>query len=145
MNIDRRRARMAGQPDAIVIGSGPNGLAAAIVLAQAGWKVTVFEAEPAIGGGVRSAELTLPGFVHDVCSAVHPFAVASPFLRTLPLDQHGLEWIEPAAMVAHPFDDGTAAIVERSVHTTAAALGRDRPAYERLFGRLTRDWPLIET
>ena len=136
---------MAGQPDAIVIGSGPNGLAAAIALAQAGWKVTVFEAEPTIGGGVRSAELTLPGFVHDVCSAVHPFAVASPFLRTLPLEEHGLEWIEPPAMVAHPFDDGTAAVIERSVERTAAALGRDRRAYERLFGTLVHRWPLIET
>jgi phytoene dehydrogenase-like protein len=135
---------VAGQPDAIVIGSGPNGLAAAIVLAQAGLKVTVFEAESTVGGGVRSAELTLPGFVHDTCSAVHPFAVASPFLRTLPLARHGLEWIEPPAMVAHPFDDGSAAIIERSVETTAAALGRDRKAYERLFGTLVRKWPLIE-
>ena len=136
---------MAGQPDAIVIGSGPNGLAAAIVLAQAGWTVTVFEAEPTIGGGVRSAELTLPGFVHDVCSAVHPFAIASPFLRTLPLDRHGVEWIEPPAMVAHPLDDGSVAIVERSVDSTAAALGRDRQAYARVFGSLVRDWPLIES
>src|SRR5947209_20558772 len=96
-------------PDAIVIGAGPNGLAAAIVLAQAGRTVTVFEAEQTIGGGARSAELTLPGFVHDVCSAIHPFAVASPLFRTLPLAEHGLEWIEPPAMLAHPFDDGTAA------------------------------------
>jgi phytoene dehydrogenase-like protein len=86
---------MSTSPDAVVIGSGPNGLAAAIVIAQTGRKVVVFEAEPTIGGGVRSAELTLPGFVHDVCSAVHPFAVASPFLRTLPLATYGLEWIEP--------------------------------------------------
>jgi phytoene dehydrogenase-like protein len=133
------------QPDAIVIGSGPNGLAAAIALAQAGWKVTVFEAEPTIGGGARSAELTLPGFVHDVCSAVHATAVASPFLRTLPLHQYGLEWIEPPAAIAHPFDDGTAAIVERSIERTAASLGRDQQAYARLFGGLVRGWSQIES
>jgi len=133
------------QPDAIVIGSGPNGLAAAIALAQAGWKVTVFEAERTIGGGARSAELTLPGFVHDVCSAVHATAVASPFLRTLPLSKYGVEWIEPPAMLAHPFDDGTAAIVERSVDRTAAGLGRDRGSYASLFGGLVRAWPRLES
>ena len=132
-------------PDAIVIGSGPNGLAGAIVLAQAGWKVTVFEAEPTVGGGARSAELTRPGFVHDVCSAVHATSLASPFFRTLPLGNYGLEFIDPPASIAHPFDDGTAAIVERSVERTAASLGRDAGAYERVFGRLQRSWPEIES
>src|SRR6059036_818111 len=120
------------QPDAIVVGSGPNGLAAAIVIAQTGRKVIVFEAEPAIGGGVRSAELTLPGFVHDICSAIHPFAVASPLFRTLPLAAHGLEWIEPPIMLAHPFDGGTAASVVRSIEDTAAGLGADGRPYTQL-------------
>ena len=132
------------QPEAIVIGSGPNGLAAAITLAQAGWKATVFEAEPTAGGGARSAQLTLPGFTHDVCSAIHAMAVASPFFRTLPLQRYGLEWIEPSAQLAHPFDDGTAAVVERSVEQTAAGLDRDGSAYMRLFGGVVRDWPRIE-
>src|SRR5262245_54178549 len=101
------------QPDAIVVGSGPNGLSAAIVMARAGRKVIVFEAEDTIGGGVRSAELTLPGFTHDVCSAVHPFAKASPFFRSQPLAAHGLEWIEPPVMLAHPLDDGRCACVYR--------------------------------
>jgi phytoene dehydrogenase-like protein len=132
------------QPDAIIVGSGPNGLAAAIALAQAGWKVTVFEAAPAIGGGARSAELTLPGFTHDICSAIHSTAAASPFLRTLPLQRYGLEWIEPSAQLAHPFDDGTAAVVERSVEQTAARLDRDRVAYSQMFAGLVREWPRIE-
>ncbi len=111
-------------PDAIVVGAGPNGLAAAIVLAQAGCDVIVYEADRVVGGGCRSAELTLPGFVHDICSAVHPTALASPFFRTLPLSNYGLEWIMPPSMLAHPLDDAPAAMAERSVDATAAGLGR---------------------
>src|SRR5437868_2095739 len=92
---------------AFVVGSGPNGLTAAIVLARAGVEVTVLEAQPTIGGGTRSAELTLPGFVHDICSAVHPLAVCSPAFRSFPLADYGLEWIEPPVPLAHPLDDGT--------------------------------------
>jgi phytoene dehydrogenase-like protein len=124
-------------PDAVV-GAGPNGLAAAITLARAGRRVVVWEAAPVAGGGVRSAELTLPGFVHDVCSAVHPLAVASPFLRGLPLGVHGLTWVHPAAPLAHPLDDGTAAVLERSVAETAGTLGPDGRAWIRLFEPLVR-------
>src|SRR5262245_49214764 len=109
--------------DAAIIGSGPNGLAAAIALAQAGRKVLVFEAESVAGGGARSGELTLPGFVHDICSAVHPLGAASPFFRTLPLEQFGLNWLEPAVMLAHPFDDGRCAAVYRDIEETANGLG----------------------
>ena len=133
-----------GNPDAIVIGSGPNGLSAAIVLAQAGLSVAVFEAEKSIGGGARSAALTLPGFTHDVCSAIHPLAVASPFFRTLPLERYGLEWIEPPAAVAHPFDDGTAAVAERSLDGTGETLGVDAEAYVSLMRPLVKDWPRLE-
>src|SRR5262249_29203102 len=132
------------QPDAVVVGSGPNGLAAAIVMAEAGRAVTVFEAEPAVGGGMRSAALTLPGFVHDVCSAVHPLARGSPFFRRLPLAACGLEWIEPPTMLAHPFDDGTCGSVYRSVAQTADALGRDNGAYRDMVGSLVDAWPLVE-
>ncbi|HEY6959218.1 MAG TPA: NAD(P)/FAD-dependent oxidoreductase [Candidatus Limnocylindria bacterium] len=127
-------------PDAIVVGSGPNGLAAAITLARSGRSVTVYEANDTIGGGTRSAELTLPGFVHDVCSAFHPMAAASPFFRTLPLAEHGLEWVHPSAPLAHPLDDGTAVFLERSVDDTARGLGRDGDAYASLVGPLAASW-----
>ncbi len=129
--------------DAVVVGSGPNGLSAAIVLAQAGCKVVVFEASPTIGGGARSADLTLPGFVHDVCSAVHPFGVASPFWQTLPLAAHGLEWIQPPVMVGHPLQDGRAAVTLRSLQATAAALGPDGDSYARIIGGVVEDWPRL--
>lgn len=131
-------------PDAVVVGAGPNGLAAAIVIAQAGRKVLLLEAEETVGGGCRSSELTLPGFIHDICSAVHPLAVASPLFRTLPLAAYGLEWIEPPVMLAHPFDEGAAGLIYRSLERTAADLGADGPAYRRLFGPLVDAWPRIE-
>jgi phytoene dehydrogenase-like protein len=129
---------------AIVVGSGPNGLAAAVTLARAGIEVEVREQAPGLGGGTRSEELTLPGFVHDVCSAVHPFAAVSPFFRSLPLDRHGLEWVHPAAPLAHPLDDGTAVTLERSVDATAAGLGGDGPAYRELMAPLAERWELLE-
>jgi phytoene dehydrogenase-like protein len=131
---------LMSQYDAIVVGSGPNGLSAAIELARAGLSVLVREANESIGGGARSLELTLPGFLHDVGSAVHPLAIASPFFRSLPLAQHGLEWLQPPLPLVHPLDDGAPAILERSVDATGAALGPDRSAYCRLIGPLVRRW-----
>ncbi len=124
--------------DAIVIGSGPNGLAAAIELARAHKSVLVVEAASTIGGGCRSAELTLPGFVHDVCSAIHPLAVASPFMSSLPLEEHGLDMIHPGLPLAHPLDDGTAVVLDRSVEETANGLVDDAAAYRGLMGPLVR-------
>ena len=126
--------------DAIVVGAGPNGLAAAITLAKSGLSVLVVEAEETIGGGARTKELTLPGFRHDVCSAIYPLGIGSPFFQTLPLEEHGLEWVHPEAPVAHPLDDGTAAVLERSVAETAYGLDRDTSAYRRLMDPLVRDW-----
>jgi phytoene dehydrogenase-like protein len=130
--------------DAVVVGAGPNGLAAAITVARAGLSVLVREAADAVGGGTRSAELTLPGFLHDVCSAVHPMAVASPFLRSLPLAEHGLELIHPPAPLAHPLDGGRAVVLERSLQAAVESLGQDGDAYRRLIGRTVEDWPLLD-
>ncbi len=126
--------------DAIVIGSGPNGLAAAITLARAGRSVQVLEAKDTIGGGVRTDELTLPGFKHDVCSAVHSLGLASPFMRSLPLDEWGVDWIQPPMVLAHPFDNGTAAFIDRSVQVTAAGFGVDGRTYSRLIQPLVDHW-----
>jgi phytoene dehydrogenase-like protein len=122
--------------DAVVVGSGPNGLAAAITLAQAGRSVLVLEAADTWGGGLRSAELTRPGFVHDVCSAIHALAKASPCFGALPLEEHGLELVEPPTPLAHPLDDGTAVMLERSVDETAVGLGSDRERYRKLMAPL---------
>jgi phytoene dehydrogenase-like protein len=124
--------------DAVVVGAGPNGLSAAIVLAQAGRSVLVLEASERIGGGARTAELTLPGYRHDVCSAIHPMAAVSPLFTTLPLSDFGLEWIDPPAALAHPLDDGTAAVLETSLAATGATLGADASAYANLFEPFVR-------
>ena len=129
--------------DAVVVGSGPNGLAAAVELARNGRSVVVLEAEDTVGGSTRSAELTLPGFIHDVGSAIHPLGYASPFFSTLPLERHGLEWVHPPAPLAHPFDDGTAAVLERSVGETGETLGPDARAYRGLMGPIACDFARI--
>lgn len=126
--------------DAVVVGAGPNGLAAAISLAREGRSVTVLEAASTVGGGVRSAELTLPGFIHDVCSAVYPFGRTSPFFRAAGLDRHGLRWVQPLAALGHPLDDGSAVLLEGDVDATASSLGPDADAYRRLMAPIVRDW-----
>ncbi|HSQ57306.1 MAG TPA: NAD(P)/FAD-dependent oxidoreductase [Gemmata sp.] len=130
--------RMNQTYDAVVVGSGPNGLAAGVTLARAGRSVLIVEAQETIGGGTRSAELTLPGFVHDICSAVHPMAVASPFFNLLPLAEHGLEWVHPDLPFAHPLEGGKAAVMHQSVDETAEDLGDDARAYRRLMEPLVR-------
>ncbi|HLL95876.1 MAG TPA: NAD(P)/FAD-dependent oxidoreductase, partial [Spirosoma sp.] len=129
--------------DAVVVGSGPNGLAAAIVLQRAGRTVLLVEAKTTIGGGMRTAELTLPGFHHDVGSAIHPLGADSPFFKTLPLDRFGLTFITPPVAAAHPFDGGKAALLTGSVADTAQLLGTDAGAYERLMTQPVRDWPRL--
>lgn len=118
--------------DAVVVGAGPNGLAAAITIAEEGRSVLLLEGQETIGGGTRSAELTLPGFVHDVCSAIVPLASASPFFASLSLERHGLEFVHPPAALAHPLDDGSVALMERSVDATGRRLGADDRPYRRL-------------
>ncbi|HKC25258.1 MAG TPA: NAD(P)/FAD-dependent oxidoreductase, partial [Thermoanaerobaculia bacterium] len=137
-----------GRPsyDAVVVGAGPNGLAAAITLSAAGRSVLLLEAAETAGGGVRTAELTLPGFQHDVCSAIHPLCVGSPFFRGLALDPATeVEWIHSPLVLAHPLDDGTAVELDRSVERTAESLGPDGPAWRRLFGRLSAEWDALST
>lgn len=126
--------------DAVVVGSGPNGLAAAITLARAGRSVCLFEAKETVGGGLRTAELTLPGFHHDICSAIHPLGMGSPFFQAHPLADFGLEWIQPTIPVAHPLDDGTAVALYRSFDETVDSIGRDGLKWQRLFKPPTRDW-----
>ncbi len=126
--------------DAVIVGSGPNGLAAAIALQQQGLSVLILEAADTIGGGLRSKELTLPGFVHDVCSAIHPLALGSPFFQTLPLIDYGLEYILPPVMAAHPFDDGTAAVLNKSLEDTILALGKDGKTYSNLISPIVNQW-----
>ena len=130
---------------AVVIGSGPNGMAAAILLARAGWSVTVHERASTIGGGARTGELTLPGFHHDVCSSIHPMAADSPCFEKFPLGDHGLEWIQPDAPCAHPLDDGTAVMQERFVDATASNLAEDGDAWRRLMEPIVAAWPAMRS
>ncbi len=130
--------------DAIVVGSGPNGLAAAILMQQQGLSVLLIEGKDSIGGGLASEELTLPGFIHDVCSAIHPMAVASPFFKTLPLSHFGVEYIDAPFPAAHPFDDGSAAVLDKSIKKTASFLGGDENTYQKLMNSLVNTWPLID-
>ena len=129
--------------DAIVVGSGPNGLTAAITLQQKGLSVLIVEAKNTIGGGLRSAELTIPGFKHDICSAIHPLAVASPFFNSLPLHKHGLTFIQPKIAVAHPLDDGKSAVLSNSVEETAGLLGSDKNSYLKLIEPITKQWDAL--
>ncbi|HEU4393822.1 MAG TPA: NAD(P)/FAD-dependent oxidoreductase [Solirubrobacterales bacterium] len=141
-----RHGRRGGKPstdEATVVGSGPNGLSCAVALARAGVRVTVLEAAAEIGGGTRSAELTVPGLVHDLCSAAHPMAAASPFLRSLGLEAHGLEWRWPEVDLAHPFEDGSAAAMVRSLDDTAAGLGLDGRAWRQLFGKTSANFDAL--
>src|SRR5688572_13353734 len=134
-------ARGERRHDAVVVGSGPNGLAAVIVLARNGRRVVLREAAGTVGGGLRSAELTLPGLTHDICAAVHPLAASSPLFRSLPLAEHGLEWVHPPAPLAHPFDDRPAAVLERSLAETARALDADGRAWTGLLEPFVNGWP----
>lgn len=135
---------MPSMLDAVVVGAGPNGLTAAVELARRGFSVEVFEARDTVGGGARTEELTLPGFRHDPCSAVHPLGVGSPAFRRMPLARYGLEWLHPELPMAHPFDDGTAAVLSRSVAETAASFGpRDAGTYRRLVAPFLGRWDVL--
>lgn len=129
--------------DAVVVGSGPNGPVAAILLAMAGRSVVVLEAEPTIGGGPRSAELMLPGFVHGICSAIHPFGAGSPVVASLPLAEHGLRWLHPSVAIAHPLDGGRAGLVSRDAGETATGLGTDGASWFRHIASQSARWVML--
>jgi phytoene dehydrogenase-like protein len=143
--LQQKNKRQLNKPayDAVVVGSGPNGLAAGITLQRSGLSVLIVEGKDTIGGGMRSAELTLPGYVHDICSAIHPMALMSPFFRSIPLRDFGVEFIQPTYAAAHPFDDGNAAVLHQSVEKTAEGLGVDKAAYLDFIGKLVEDIPQI--
>ncbi|GAA2925388.1 MULTISPECIES: NAD(P)/FAD-dependent oxidoreductase [Streptomycetaceae] len=135
---------MPSMLDAVVVGAGPNGLTAAAELARRGFAVEVFEAKETVGGGARTEELTLPGFRHDPCSAVHPLGIGSPAFNAMPLARHGLEWLQPELALAHPFPDGSAAVLTRSVGESAMSLGpQDAGAYRRLVAPYTGHWDTL--
>lgn len=142
--IDQNKMSTRKEYDAVVVGSGPNGLAAAITLQQTGLSVLLLEKKTTIGGGLSTQQLTLPGFFHDTCSAIHPMAAASPFFQTIPLSEHGLDFVGPTIAAAHPFDDGSAAILARSIHETARSLGKDEQAYLGLMQVIVNDWPRLD-
>ncbi|MEO7371491.1 MAG: FAD-dependent oxidoreductase, partial [Ilumatobacteraceae bacterium] len=131
---------MSTSLDAVIVGAGPNGLAAAVTLAAAGHSVHVIEASPTIGGGARTAELTLPGFHHDVCSAIHPLAAGSPLMTALPLERYGLRWIYPDAMLVHPLPGGRAGVVWRDLERTATGMGADAEGWRDHIGGVARRW-----
>jgi phytoene dehydrogenase-like protein len=137
--------QMKTKYDAVVVGSGPNGFAAAITMQRAGLSVLLVEGKDTLGGGMRSGELTLPGFIHDVCSAVYPLGEDSPVFKPLHLQQFGLEYLQPEYAVAHPFDDGSAVAIQSSIENTAAELGKDACNYERIFSPLVNEWPSIRS
>lgn len=136
-------ASSSDSPDALVVGAGPNGLAAAIEIARSGRSVRVLEAADEPGGGTRSAELTLPGHIHDVCSAVHPFGIASRFFSGLPLHEHGLEWVQPDLPTVHPLDGGRAAVIARSLHDTDEGFGAGGASWRRVVGPTVRNWAKV--
>jgi phytoene dehydrogenase-like protein len=131
--------------DAIVVGSGPNGFAAAIIMQRAGLSVLLIEGKESLGGGMRTVELTLPGFKHDVCSAVHPLAADSPVFKQFHLDQFGLEYLTPVYAIAHPFDDGSAITIQSSIEATAAQFGNDANNYRNIFSTMVEEWPALRS